>query len=239
MTEEKSVLVERAEAALSKLPLPEPDWDAFASRIEGAVGSAPAEDATLFDAPLPATDDDGETPVTAPADDALPVSGEIAAPVAAAAEAAGPTLSVAPASSDNVERRWVVRAGNDRSAARGLVGQRLRRGEHRSDRSRRSRGSHGARVERRLGTRRIGRARRVAARTRESCQSRACEHRSPWLCGKSEHRQGVACRRVAVARAGRPGRAARASGGVVFPTGFAERRPAAAERATRRRSATR
>ncbi|HVR21444.1 MAG TPA: hypothetical protein VMS65_17140, partial [Polyangiaceae bacterium] len=108
MTEEKNVLVERAEAALSSLPLREPDWEAFASRIESAIGAAPPEDTTLFDAPLPATDDDGETPVTAPADDSRPAPGEIAAPVAvaAAAEDAGPTLSVAPASSDDVDDGW-------------------------------------------------------------------------------------------------------------------------------------
>ena len=110
MTEEKSILVERAEAALSSLPLPEPDWDAFASRIEGAVSAAPAEDATLFDAPLPATDDDGEAPVTAPADDSVPAPGEIAAreavAAAVAAEDSGPTLSVAPASSDEVDDAW-------------------------------------------------------------------------------------------------------------------------------------
>jgi hypothetical protein len=106
MTDEKSDLVKRAETALAGLPLREPDWETFASRIDGArTSGAPGDDAALFDAPLPATNDDGELPITAAAIDSVPApreSGEIARP----AQHDGPTLSVAPASSDELDEDW-------------------------------------------------------------------------------------------------------------------------------------
>jgi hypothetical protein len=105
MTDEKSDLVKRAETALAGLPLREPDWDAFASRLEGARASAAPEDPALFDAPLPATSGDGELPITAAAVDSVPApreSGEILRSV----QHEGPTLSVAPSSSDELDDEW-------------------------------------------------------------------------------------------------------------------------------------
>ena len=87
MTDRNGDLVKRAEAALASLPLREPDWDGFASRIDGAVGAAPAEDEALFSAPLPANEEDGEVPaVTAPADDSVPAPRATVAAAAADAE---------------------------------------------------------------------------------------------------------------------------------------------------------
>jgi hypothetical protein len=110
MTEEsKQDLVKRAEAALSGMTLREPDWDGLASRIEGAVGAAPPEEIALFDAPLPMTDDDGnDSPaITAAADDSVPASTARAegAPSGAVSDD-GPTLSIAPASADDLDEGW-------------------------------------------------------------------------------------------------------------------------------------
>jgi hypothetical protein len=96
-------VVERAEKALSAMTLREPDWDGLAGRIEGSVNSAPPEDILLFAAPLPKTRDDGDvsSPITAPADDSVPASAPRVA--TAVSSDTGPTISVAPASSDEPE----------------------------------------------------------------------------------------------------------------------------------------
>jgi hypothetical protein len=83
MTEDgKSDVVKRAEQALSALPLREPDWDAFANRIEGSASAAPPENPALFLAPLPETNEDGT----------------------------GPEVSVAPVSSEELDEAWVEAA---------------------------------------------------------------------------------------------------------------------------------
>jgi hypothetical protein len=109
MTENgKQELVKRAEAAVSGMALREPDWEGLANRIEGATAAAPPEDAALFDAPLPLTADDDVAPTTAAADDSVPGSQarEAAPPAAAAGDDAGPTLSIAPASTDDLDEGW-------------------------------------------------------------------------------------------------------------------------------------
>jgi hypothetical protein len=96
-------LVQRAEQALSTMSLREPDWDGLTSRIEGAVGSPPPEDILLFAAPLPKTRDEGDLspPVIVRDDDALP-KGDLAT----AASDAGPTISIAPGGSTEVDEGW-------------------------------------------------------------------------------------------------------------------------------------
>ncbi|HEX5099134.1 MAG TPA: hypothetical protein VFV94_06525 [Polyangiaceae bacterium] len=73
-------LVKRAEAALSGLTLREPDWDGFAERIDGAVKNQPLENVALFDAPLPATAEEGSEH--------------------------GPAISIGPESTEEVDDDW-------------------------------------------------------------------------------------------------------------------------------------
>ena len=112
MTEESDRdLLKRAETALAGMALPEPDWDGLVQRIEGSVVTAPPENEALFEAPFPATDEDGTAdaplalgnlaePVVA---DSVP-SGD--APATVAEADTGPTISVAPESADELDDGW-------------------------------------------------------------------------------------------------------------------------------------
>jgi hypothetical protein len=112
MTEESDRdLVKRAETALSGMTLPEPDWDGLVQRIEGSVATAPPENEALFEAPFPATDEDGnadapvalEKPAEPVVADSVP-SGD--APAAAAEADTGPTISVTAESADELDEGW-------------------------------------------------------------------------------------------------------------------------------------
>ncbi|HEX6275753.1 MAG TPA: hypothetical protein VFZ53_22080 [Polyangiaceae bacterium] len=106
MTEDNEDLVRRAETALAGLVLREPDWDAFAGRIDDARANAtPSDEAALFDAPLPATSDDGDGLITAAAVDSVPAPRE-SGEVVRHAPADAPAPSVAPASSDELDQDW-------------------------------------------------------------------------------------------------------------------------------------
>jgi hypothetical protein len=114
MTEQKSDLLKRAEAALTGLSIREPNWDELASRIEGAATGTGSDEPALFDAPLPQSADDGESLlITAPADDSVPVPHaattaprESNPPLAAtAAEARRETVSLAELARASIAKR--------------------------------------------------------------------------------------------------------------------------------------
>lgn len=63
--EQDSKLVLAAEAVLAAAALREPDWDAFAARVDGALGSAGAIDDALLLPPLAESVEDGQEPVAA------------------------------------------------------------------------------------------------------------------------------------------------------------------------------
>ena len=115
MTDQKTDLVTRAETALSGLSLREPDFDALAQRIEGAVGSPPVDDPALLAAPLPAMPEEGEVAVlAAPARESIPSpSPRDSGVIVRSADSTGPTLSVNPASFDELDDAWASRPDSD------------------------------------------------------------------------------------------------------------------------------
>ncbi|HTQ06864.1 MAG TPA: hypothetical protein VMI54_23565 [Polyangiaceae bacterium] len=67
MTDERdSKLVLKAEAALRSAPLREPDWDAFATRVDAALAAGGATDDALLLPPLPESIEDGSEPSGGP-----------------------------------------------------------------------------------------------------------------------------------------------------------------------------
>ncbi|HSU40862.1 MAG TPA: hypothetical protein VLJ38_14885 [Polyangiaceae bacterium] len=60
-----SKLVLRAEAALARAELREPDWDALSARIESALGAASSTDDSLLLPPLPESVEDGREEIAA------------------------------------------------------------------------------------------------------------------------------------------------------------------------------
>jgi hypothetical protein len=112
MTEESERdLVKRAETALSGMALPEPDWDGLVLRIEGSVATAPPENEALFEAPFPATAEDGtaDAPLAAekPAEPVVADSVPTGDALATVAETdTGPTISVAPESAEELDDGW-------------------------------------------------------------------------------------------------------------------------------------
>lgn len=67
-------LVLDAEAALRTASLREPDWEALAERIDGALGAAGTTDDALLLPPLPESTEDGQEPLAAPAPPGEPTS---------------------------------------------------------------------------------------------------------------------------------------------------------------------
>jgi hypothetical protein len=103
--------VKRAETALSGMALPEPDWDGLVQRIEGSVATAPPENEALFEAPFPATSEDGtadapvavEKPAEPVVADSVPTGD---APATVAETDTEPTISVAPGRADELDDGW-------------------------------------------------------------------------------------------------------------------------------------
>lgn len=107
MTDERdSKLVLKAEAALRAASIREPEWDAFAARVDAALGaSGPTDDALLLP-PLPESIEDVHEPVVAAAE--APAL-EAAAPPAA--EAAPPATQAEATSLADLARAALARRG--------------------------------------------------------------------------------------------------------------------------------
>ena len=82
-----SKLVLRAEAALARAELREPDWDAFSARVESALGTASDSDDGLFLPPLPESSEDGREEL------AVRASDEHESPVAPSLQTGGASLA--------------------------------------------------------------------------------------------------------------------------------------------------
>ena len=82
-----SALVLRAEAALGRAAMRQPDWDVFSTRVEALLGTASAIDDSLLMPPLPESVEDGSEAIATRASD------EREAEPAPSSQRSGPSLA--------------------------------------------------------------------------------------------------------------------------------------------------